>query len=386
MGYISSNVLLRKAKSGVAMKLCTFHRDAGHTPARDEDRTGPLRPANSPRLGALSPGSPDTIVDLEAAFEAFRPPVVGDLPRNAAGAPCCLETMQACLDAGRPGLDMAHQVLEAAEREEGEHRVLRSEATLLAPLPRPRSIRDAMAFERHFLQARRGGAAIKLPVVARLDRALRHATGLSLIGVPRRFREIPAYYKGNPATVIGDGGIVYWPDYTDLLDYELEIGFFILRRGRDLKPGEALSHIAGYTIFNDFSARDVQIREMDLGLGPAKGKDFDSGNAMGPFLVTPDEVGDPCALKAVARVNGDTWTDSSTRSPQFTPGEIVSYISRGETLHPGDFIGLGTVPNGCGLEHGRWLKPGDEVSLEVEKLGTLTNRVARSPLPATNAA
>ncbi len=360
------------------MKLCTFIPSAGPT-ERSPSATGPHSPTTRPRLGALSPLDPDTIIDLGTAFGVAALPPVDGFVTDAQGVPHPLTSMQACLDAGDAGFDLVRRVLEVASDVAGEHRIPRSQVSLLAPLPRPRSIRDAMAFERHFLQARQGGALIKFPPIGKLDRVLRRTIGLSLIGIPRRYREIPAYYKGNPATVVGDGATVVWPEYTRLLDYELEIGFYILRQGRDLRPGDAPAHIAGYTIFNDFSARDIQIREMDLGLGPAKGKDFDTGNAMGPFLVTPDEVGDPCALKAIARVNGEVWTDSSTRAPQFTPAEIVSYISRSETLYPGDFIGLGTVPDGCGLEHGRWLKPGDDVCLEVENLGTLTNRVARAP-------
>ncbi len=352
------------------MKLCTF--TLSDSPD-SSDQTG------TPRLGAILPDDDRMVVDLARAFASSRPDLPPGISTDDTGTPLALRHMQACLEAGEPGFELIRRLLESADSS-APWCVSRTDVRLLAPLPRPRTLRDAMVFEGHFLQARRGGAAIKFPPIARLDAVLRRI-GLPIIGVPRRFKEIPAYYKGNPGTVVGDGATVHWPAYTDLLDYELEVGFFIHRRGRDLKPGEALEHIAGYTIFNDFSARDIQIEEMDLGLGPAKGKDFDTGNAMGPFLVTPDEVGDPCDLKAVARVNGEIWTDSSTRGPQFSPGELLSYISRSETIHPGDFIGMGTVPNGCGLEHGRWLKPGDVVSLEVERLGTLTNPVARHATP-----
>src|SRR5690606_35579928 len=110
------------------------------------------------------------------------------------------------------------------------------------------------------------------------------------------------------------------------------------------------SYIAGFTIFNDFSARDAQLEEMAARLGPAKGKDFDTGNAIGPWLVTPDEVPDPYALRMQARINGETWSDGNSRDMRFTFEEMLAHISRDETVYPGDLIGSGTVAGGCGLE------------------------------------
>ena len=139
----------------------------------------------------------------------------------------------------------------------------------------------------------------------------------------------------------------------------------------------AREHIAGYTVFNDFSARDAQMREMAGRLGPAKGKDFDTGNAMGPFLVTTDEVPDPYALTMVARVNGEEWSRGRSGEMHHRFEDIIAHVSRDETLHPGEFIGSGTVGNGCGLELDRWIAPGDVVELEVEGLGVLRNRVVK---------
>jgi 2-keto-4-pentenoate hydratase/2-oxohepta-3-ene-1,7-dioic acid hydratase in catechol pathway len=234
-----------------------------------------------------------------------------------------------------------------------------------------------MAFREHFQQALRGGAAMKYPLAARADAFLRKFLGIKLIRVPKLFEELPVYYKGNPASVVGTGAVVEWPAYSSLLDYELEVAVVIHRQGRDLSEAEVRDCIGGYLIFNDFSARDAQVREMDLRLGPAKGKDFDTGNSLGPWLVTPDEVGDLRLLRAQARVNGELWTDSSLSSLEFSVERILSYISQAETLYPGDVIGLGTVPNGCGMEHGRWLKDGDLVELSVDRLGTLSNRVRK---------
>jgi 2-keto-4-pentenoate hydratase/2-oxohepta-3-ene-1,7-dioic acid hydratase in catechol pathway len=165
------------------------------------------------------------------------------------------------------------------------------------------------------------------------------------------------------------------PSYTERFDYELEWGIFIGTLGADITEAAAPDHIAGYTVFDDFSARDIQMAEMRGRLGPAKGKDFDTGNAIGPWLVTRDELPDPYALTMTARVNGAEWSRGSTGDMHWSFEEIVSYISRSETLYPGDFIGSGTVGGGCGLELGAFLKRGDVVELEVERIGPLRNRV-----------
>jgi 2-keto-4-pentenoate hydratase/2-oxohepta-3-ene-1,7-dioic acid hydratase in catechol pathway len=156
---------------------------------------------------------------------------------------------------------------------------------------------------------------------------------------------------------------------------------FVARVGQDIPRGQARKYIAAYTIFNDFSARDIQLREMQGRLEPAKGKDFDTGNAMGPYLVTLNEVPDPYNLTMIARVNGEEWSRGSSADMHYKFEDIISYISQDETLYPGEFIGSGTVGNGCGLELDRWLSPGDVVELEVERLGVLRNRVVRPTSP-----
>ncbi|MFY9398923.1 MAG: fumarylacetoacetate hydrolase family protein [Desulfomonilia bacterium] len=181
--------------------------------------------------------------------------------------------------------------------------------------------------------------------------------------------------------MVGTGADVRIPPYTSRFDYELEFGVFIGRKGVDIPKEQAREYIGGYTVFNDFSARDIQLREQKGRLGPAKGKDFDTGNAMGPYLVTPDEVPDPYGLAMIARVNGEEWSRGTSADMGYTFEDLIAYISRSETLHPGDFIGSGTCSGpgcrGCGLEMNRFLEPGDVVELEVERLGTLRNRVVR---------
>jgi 2-keto-4-pentenoate hydratase/2-oxohepta-3-ene-1,7-dioic acid hydratase in catechol pathway len=223
---------------------------------------------------------------------------------------------------------------------------------LLAPLLRPNSIRDCLAFEEH----------------------VKNSMGER---IPQAWYEIPIYYKGNPDTVAGPGDDVIWPAYTQLLDYELEFAAVIGREGVDIPREEAWGYVAGYTIFNDVSARDIQMREMSCMLGPAKGKDMDGGNVLGPFLVTPDEF-DPRKENAmVARVNGEEWSRGVTSAMYHDFAAIISYISQGETLHVGDVIGSGTVGTGCGLELKKFPKPGDLIELEIDGLGVLANRFVK---------
>jgi 2-keto-4-pentenoate hydratase/2-oxohepta-3-ene-1,7-dioic acid hydratase in catechol pathway len=227
------------------------------------------------------------------------------------------------------------------------------EITTRAPLPRPNSIRDCLAFEEH-VKNTLGGQ-----------------------GIPPAWYEIPIYYKGNPDTVAGPGDDVVWPSYTQLLDYELEFAVVIGREGVDIPKEDAREYIAGYTIFNDVSARDIQMKEMSCMLGPAKGKDMDGGNIMGPCLVTPDEFDPRLDNLMTARVNGEEWSRGVTSSMYHDFATIISYISQGETLHVGDVIGSGTVGTGCGVELRKFPKPGDLIELEIEGLGVLANRFVK---------
>jgi 2-keto-4-pentenoate hydratase/2-oxohepta-3-ene-1,7-dioic acid hydratase in catechol pathway len=196
-----------------------------------------------------------------------------------------------------------------------------------------------------------------------------------ILSVPQVFYQRPIYYKANRFSVIGTDADVIWPNYSSLRDFELEFGFFTTGRAADIAKADADRHIFGYTIFNDFSARDEQVLEMSGQLGPAKGKDFDTGNAMGPWIVTADELSDPYDLTMIARVNGEEWGRGSSSTMHWRFDDLLSFISRSETIHPGEFFGSGTVGNGCGLEQLRFLEAGDVVELEVESIGVLRNRV-----------
>jgi 2-keto-4-pentenoate hydratase/2-oxohepta-3-ene-1,7-dioic acid hydratase in catechol pathway len=260
-------------------------------------------------------------------------------------------------DAARQVIEFVYKRLnqgEAVAGPQGEKVVhSRDEVKLLAPVPRPNSIRDALSFETHMknFQKRTGSP------------------------MPELWYQIPVYYKGNPCTVIGTDEPIEWPSYTEKLDYELEFGIYIGKQGTNIRAEEAQEYIAGYTIFNDVSARDA-LKEVRLFLGPAKGKDFDKGNVMGPCLVTPDEL-DVSDIKLTARINGEIWSEGRSSDMYWSFPKIIEYISASETLYPGDFIGSGTVADGCGDDLDRWIKPGDVVELEVEGIGILRNQVIR---------
>lgn len=335
-------------------------------------KLGTFRPQSAPdvatpdwRLGLLAADG-KTLVDLAAAQRLWK------------GEPlAALESMQAWLDEFDQSRDIAQAIgtwYEAQQPAEVAYALTAVE--LAAPLPRPQSIRDAMVFEQHVRQSARAFVKQVSPLAAWLDGAVSSLTGKSLWGPPAVWYQQPIYYKGNPGSVVGPGAEIRFPQGSKLWDYELEFGIYIGRRGRDIPAGQAMHFVAGYTIFNDFTARDLQLAEVRGHLGPTKSKDFDTGNAMGPWLVTTDEAPGWAELGMAAYVNGELWSQGSTAQMHFTFPELIEHISRDETLFPGDFIASGTVGNGCGLELGRYLKPGDVVRLEVEQLGVLENRIS----------
>ena len=227
----------------------------------------------------------------------------------------------------------------------------RDQVRLTAPLTNPPSLRDFIAFEDHIAAtSKKRGQPI-----------------------PPEWYKAPVYYKGNHRTIIGPDQDLSWPLSTTKLDYELELACVIGRKGIDVSERDAPTYIAGYTIMNDFSARDIQFQEMACRLGPAKGKDF--ATAIGPCIVTPDEIPDLASLQMIARVNGEVWSSGRFGSIHWSFGQMIEHISRGEMMYPGDLLGSGTVGGGCGLELDRYLKPGDIVELEIQPIGVLRTQV-----------
>lgn len=254
------------------------------------------------------------------------------------------------VEGGSNALDRAHESLKRSPT-----MLAVGNVHLLAPIPHPPQMRDFLCFEKHLVQA--------FKAIGRTP--------------PQAWYERPLFYHPSRFSVCGPDAEVPWPPYTERLDFELEFGCYIGRPGKDIPKERAREHIFGYTIFNDFSARDEQAREMAGQLGPGKGKDFDNANAMGPCLVTADELGDPYRLEMKVRVNGEEWGRGNSRDMHWKFEDCIAHASRSETLHSGEFFGSGTVGNGCGLESLRFLKPNDVVELEVEGIGILRNKVVK---------
>jgi 2-keto-4-pentenoate hydratase/2-oxohepta-3-ene-1,7-dioic acid hydratase in catechol pathway len=284
------------------------------------------------RLGAVEGGE---VVDLAAAHA-----------RAGGGGPFP-GSMLELLRAEDAGLAAARAAL-ATAGDDSAVRTLLQDVRLRAPLPRPNSMRDFMLVEEH----------------------VRNSLG----EVPEAWYEMPVYWKGNCDTVFGPDDEVPWPAYTEKLDYELEIGAVIGRSAGRVGVEEAADCIAGYTIFNDWSARDIQFREMSVGLGPGLGKDF--ATSLGPCLTTADAI-DVATTPMRARVNGEVWSEGTLGAMRFSFAEVIAHLSQEQPLRPGDVLGSGTVGRGCGLELDRWIRPGDVVELEVEGIGVLRNRVGR---------
>ena len=235
------------------------------------------------------------------------------------------------------------------------------EVTFHAPI-QPTTLRDGYAFEQHVVTANRNRGR----------------------EVPEEWYQFPVFYFTNPNAAFGPEDVIPYPPYTSAMDYELEIAVIIGKGGMNIKPENAPAHIFGYTIFNDWSARDIQRKEMIVGLGPAKGKDFAS--SFGPVIVTHDSLADKATgrpgvydLTMTARINGKEFSRGNFKDIYWSFGEIIARASDCVMLNPGDVIGSGTVGTGCLLEltkfQGPWLNHGDIVELEIERIGVLRNIV-----------
>ncbi len=226
------------------------------------------------------------------------------------------------------------------------------DVALLPPISRVPVLRDFAAFEDH----------------------LENTFGKMGLKIPPAWYEQPTAFKGNSTTMFGHGATVPWPRYTKKLDYELELAVIIGRPTKDVDVDNAADAILGYTLLNDFSARDTQRGEMNVSTGPYKGKDFAWG--LGPWIVTPEEFGDPSTLQMAVRIDGEVWATSTPGPMHWSFSEAISYTSQDELLNVGEVLGSGTVNSGCGFEIDRWIEPGAIVELEADRIGVLRHKVA----------
>jgi 2-keto-4-pentenoate hydratase/2-oxohepta-3-ene-1,7-dioic acid hydratase in catechol pathway len=301
------------------------------------------------RIGALLDREPDEnsrIVDLNTGYAMLLREGGDALWKQIADAALPADMLD-FLEGGPQAMERARQALDFAASSgidaEGRQLVFqRNQVKLLAPVPRPRTMRDFSVYEEHMMRRRPDAQK------------------------PPSWYHFGTCYKGNPDMVFGPDDPMRWPDYSEMLDPELELAAVVGKAGMNLAPEEAGAYIAGYTIFVDGSARDVSVKEM---LGPYKHKDF--GTNLGPCLVTPDEF-DEMNARAGIRVNGEVWWEGNTgQKRNFRMTDLIAYASDEEMLHPGDVIAAGTIGDSCSIDTGKWIKPGDRVELWIEGIGTM---------------
>ena len=228
------------------------------------------------------------------------------------------------------------------------------EISLKAPI-KPISIRDTLNGEVHFRNS---------------------LNEIGLSDIPPLFYERPYYYRTSHTSIAGPEDKIPWPSFGDKLDYELEFAAIIGKKGTNIPADKAHQYIMGYTIFNDISIRDYQNKDMSTSMGPSKSKNFINGNIIGPCITLSNDF-DPTNIRLQARVNGEKWSDSQSSDMYYSFPELIEFISKEETLYPGEIICSGTMSFGCGLELGRFLKPNDVIELEVEGIGILRNQIIK---------
>lgn len=304
-----------------------------------------------PRVGVVTD---EGIVDLRVGVEEALARRMHAARATTVAAAIVPDDLVGVLEGGAYVAELAHEAVRLTVVEGAGLLWLPEQVRLQAPL-RPRTIREFSVYEEHVAWSGQPPADV--------------------------WYQLPLLWKGNPHATYGPDDVVPFPAFTDMLDFELEIAAVIGTAGRDIDPANALDHVAGFTIFNDISARDIQMTEMGGALGPAKGKDF--CNVFGPVLVTPDELGDPCALAASVTLNGTVLAESTTAGMHHSWAELVAHASKAEQLVPGDVLTSGTLPRCCLLEHaedpstGPMLREGDVLELAVDGIGTLRNVIGR---------
>lgn len=312
------------------------------------------------RPGVLVDG--DNVLDIRQAAEVSGGPVY--------------RSVLALIEAGEAGLDSIASLLRNPV-DAAVHPM--QDIKFLSPLPLPQQIRDFANYEQHCLAAMDASMRLRSAKEKDPEAAYQKMKSSGAYKLPDVWFDIPLYYKGNRFAINGHEGVVEWPPFAENLDYELELACVIGKQGKDIATADAREHIFGYTIFNDFSARDIQARwEGQFRMGPAKGKDFDTSNSFGPWIVTKDEIPNPYDLQMSVRVNGEERGRGNSGGAQHNFEACIAQVSRSETLHPGEILGLGTIATGCGFESLTWLEPDDVIELEIEDIGILRNTIKKS--------
>lgn len=326
------------------MKLGTF---AVATPV------GPLQ-----RVGVATASG---IVDATAARIAFLERLMPAETAARVGTAQVPPDMLAILGSGAVGKAWIAEAVEQVARQgrdataDGRRLVYaENEIRLLAPVPRPPAVANFSVWPAHTESAQ--------------------AHGFNL-GVNKAENEVKPYWKGNPDSFVGPGVPLQRPPYADELDVECELVCIVGTGGRDLDVAAAGAAIGGYTIVNDVSVRSIQRDEMKSGRGPSKGKDFDTGNVMGPWLVTPDEIGDVRQLRLSLHLDGEELSSSTAETMVWSFPEMLAYLSKGQTIRPGQVISAGCYAGGSGLDVGRRITPGSVVELRISKIGSLINPI-----------
>jgi len=290
----------------------------------------------------------------------------------------CPDSMLEFIRSGQSALDAAAETMDYAanlgtEPINGMTAVFDSAAVrLLTPLPRPNSIRCFSLSEKHMLAG----------IASMQDTEMWGGTKPSLTSLPPEWYNLPTYYKTSVTEVYGPEDTVPWPALTGRFDYEMEVATVIGKRGRNVPIEEGETYIFGYTLYNDWSARDFQNREMSVNLGPGLCKD--NASSLGPCIVTRDEF-DLTGARFTVKVNGELWADTKVDF-YFPLKKLVEYVSEVQTIYPGDIFTSGTLPGGSGAEKKLWIPEGAVVELEAEGMGVLRNKVGvrgeAAPLPA----
>jgi 2-keto-4-pentenoate hydratase/2-oxohepta-3-ene-1,7-dioic acid hydratase in catechol pathway len=284
-----------------------------------------------------------------------------------------LRTMQNIIDAGEYALnELRDDLAFGLENIDNLDLLSLDQIEYLPPLPNLRKLRCFSVYEKHMTQSLNAFVSAKL---GKLGLFLNKIFGFAKI--PKIFYQKPIYYKGNHTAINSHKSHVNWPTFDEpMLDYELELGVVIGKSGKDIPVSEAKNYIWGYTVFNDFSARKILIEEILKGpSGPLKGKDFDGSNSFGPWIVTADEIENPQNLAMKVSVNNVLQGSANTSEMHWSIEECISEASKGETLVVGELISTGAAGNGTGIERWEFLKVGDEVVLEIEGIGYLSNKI-----------